>query len=691
MKKLFFSIFFVSFTFTLFAQSVSPLVFDTNLDRETKWLLHQNGDESMYRIITNEAFSLLQERNEKIEKLQTKADWIKYQDKLKDVFRKPVDIFEKTPLNSRVTGILHRDGFMVEKIIFESHPGFYVTGCLFLPQKRQNPAPAVIYCSGHSPQGFRSDIYQLIILNLVKKGFIVFAFDPIGQGERLQYLDNETAASKIGGPTTEHSYAGAQTLLTGTSLYAYFIWDGVRAIDYLATRKEVDMNRIGIAGRSGGGTQSAMISAYDDRIYAAAPECYITNFKRLLESKGPQDAEQNPHLAIANGFDHADFFHIRAPKPSIIVTTTNDFFNQQGALETFAEAKKSYKAMKHAEDMHFSVDFGVHESTKKNRERVYAFFQKYLNLPGDSTDHNIEIFPEKELWVTPTGQVGNSFKGETVFSLNKKYFAKKEVPENELKAKIKQLSGIQFNRKFTGEVFTGKIMGEGFDINKYFLETDKNDFYLPFYLIQKPNAKNKKILVWLPANGKQNLLNNQLIKGLLAKDYTIIAADLPDIGELHDAEFSGDGFVKQVPFNYTFGASLIGKSITGIQAEALDILMQFVDRKFNGIEKYALAENGLNQPLLHYAIFKNSFSKIILQNPLVSNLTLILTEYYDPKLAYNVVPGSLPYYDFNDLVDLLPANTVKIIHPVNAKGEKSEPEINSNDMLMKLLCDYEFP
>ena len=93
----------------------------------------------------------------------------------------------------------------------------------------------MIYACGHTELGFRSDTYQHVILNLVDKGFIVLAFDPLGQGERLQYPDADTGKSKVGGPTKEHSFAGVQTLLTGTSLTDYFVWDGIRVLDYLET------------------------------------------------------------------------------------------------------------------------------------------------------------------------------------------------------------------------------------------------------------------------------------------------------------------------------------------------------------------------------------------------------------------------------------------------------------------------
>jgi hypothetical protein len=667
--------------FQLFGQEPAKSVFNNNEGSNNTWILYQNNNQALYKIITNEAFTLLEQREHHIKNLSTKADWTNYQNELKRKIGASLAKFQKTPLNAKVTGKLERENFTVEKIIFESHPGFYVTAALFIPKNLPKPAPAVIYCSGHTELGFRSDVYQRVMINLVEKGFVVFAFDPIGQGERLQYVDPQTGKSKVGGSTTEHSYAGVQTLLAGTSLSDYFIWDGVRAIDYLETRKEVDAKWIGITGRSGGGTQSALIAASDERIYAVAPECYITSFKRLLQSIGPQDAEQNPFHFIKNGMDHADFLHIRTPKPALIITTTHDLFSQQGARETFAEVQKSYEAFDSAENIQFTEDFGKHESTKNNRETLYAFFQKHLNLPGDNSDHEIKPFSVEELQVMPTGQTGTSLKEETVFSLNQKYFREEKVPQNELKAKIAEIAGIDFNRKFAAAVFTGKMVSENFEVKKYFLENDKKDYALPVYVISKLNSKTTKNLVWLPEEGKEKILDSSFLAEFLNAGYTIISADLPGVGELKDPGFSGDGFVKNVPFNYTFGANLAGKSITGIQAEAIDLLVQFIQNEFQDIKTDAIAEGIMSSPLLHYSVLKNPFNKTVLVNPLESNRNLIQTEYYSPKLAYGVVPGSLPFYDFKDLESFLPSNSVKIINPVNALGEKTEDNMKESEIL----------
>lgn len=667
-------------TFQLVAQEPSKSVF-YSAGNNRPWILYQNNNQALYKIITNEAFTLLEQREQHIKNLVTKADWTNYQNELKSKFDASIAKFQKIPLNAKVTGKLERENFTVEKIIFESHPGFYVTAILFIPKNLPKPAPAVIYCSGHTELGFRSDVYQRVMINLVEKGFVVFAFDPIGQGERLQYVDPQTGKLKVGGSTTEHSYAGVQTLLTGTSLSDYFIQDGVRAIDYLETRKEVDVKRIGITGRSGGGTQTALIAAYDDRIYAAAPECYITSFKRLLQSIGPQDAEQNPYHFIKNEMDHADFLHVRAPKPALIITTTHDFFSQQGARETFAEVQKSYSAFNSAENIQFTEDFGKHESTKNNRKTLYAFFQKHLQLPGDNSDREIKPFTVEELWCTPTGQVGTSLKGETVFSLNRKYFKEEKVEQNELKTKIAETARIDFNRKLTAAVFTGKITAENFEVKKFFLENDKNDYTLPVYVISRPNSKTTKNLVWLPEAGKEKILDSPLLAELLNAGYTLISSDLPGVGELNDPTFGGDGFVQNVPFNYTFGANLVGKSIAGIQTEAIDLLVQFIQKDFPGEETDIVSEGIMSSPLLHHSALKNSFNKTVLVNPLESNRSLVETEYYSPKLAFGVVPGSLPLYDFEDLISLLPANSVKVINPVNALGEKSEDDLNELEFL----------
>jgi hypothetical protein len=342
------------------------------------WLEYSDAPNALYHCLADQCFDLLDKREIGISKINTLAGWQERQKYIRETLTDIVGPFpEKTPLNAKILKTVDKGSYKVEHIIYESQPGFYVTSSLYIPGnlKRRTKAPAVIYCSGHSAEGYRSAVYQNVILNLVTKGFVVFAFDPVGQGERLEYFNPETGQSDVGGPTKEHSYPGAQAFITGASQARYMIWDGIRAVDYLITRREVDPARIGITGRSGGGTQSAYIAAFDERIHAAAPENYITNYRRLLQTIGPQDAEQVMFHFLYRGLDHPDLLLVRAPKPAMLITTTRDMFSIQGVMETEAEVAGIYKAYNSADNFSRVEDDDVHASTKKNREAMYAFFR----------------------------------------------------------------------------------------------------------------------------------------------------------------------------------------------------------------------------------------------------------------------------------------------------------------------------
>ncbi len=137
-----------------------------------------------------------------IARLSSLSDWQQRQKWIRETLLSIVGPFpEKTPLNAKITRIINKDSFRVEHIVYESQPGFYVTSSMFIPGglKKRSKSPVVIYCSGHSSDGYHGS-YQQMILNLVRKGFIVFAFDPVDQGERLEYYDPETGKNIVGDP-----------------------------------------------------------------------------------------------------------------------------------------------------------------------------------------------------------------------------------------------------------------------------------------------------------------------------------------------------------------------------------------------------------------------------------------------------------------------------------------------------------
>ena len=238
---------------------------------------------------------------------------------------------ERTPLNAKTTGTVERDGYKIEKIIIESRPSFFVTGNLYLPQGRKGPLPGVVGVCGHSANGKAAEAYQSFAQGLARQGYVTFIFDPIGQGERLQDVD-ATFKSKPSIGVGEHLYAGNQQFLVGEFFGMWRAWDGIRALDYLLTREEVDPKHVGITGNSGGGTMTTWLCGLEPRWTMGAPACFVTTFRRNMENELPADTEQCPPRAIALGLDHDDFLAAMAPQPIILLAKRRDFFDVRGSM-----------------------------------------------------------------------------------------------------------------------------------------------------------------------------------------------------------------------------------------------------------------------------------------------------------------------------------------------------------------------
>jgi hypothetical protein len=653
--------------------------------RNMTWLHHSDISNSLYRHLAEDAYRLLEKRQEGISAISSLPEWKERQAIIREKLTEAIGPFpDKSDLNTVITGTVHKEEYRIEHIVYESRPGFHVTSSMYLPEATQNKSfPAIIYCSGHTAEGYRSRVYQHKIINLVKKGFIVFAFDPVGQGERLEYFDPQTGRSVIGGPTAEHSWSGAQAFIAGSSLAGYMVWDGIRAVDYLLTRDEVDPGRIGITGRSGGGTQAAYIAALDDRIHAAAPEAYITSYKRLLQSIGPQDAEQNLYHSIKYGLDHADLLTVRAPRPALIISTINDFFSIQGARETYREVEAVYGAYGKSENLGMAEDLEGHASTVKNREAMYAFFQHHLDNPGSHEDLDVRIPGQEELIVTSTGQVSTSFDGETVFSLNLHQIRNlqeglSESPVNfrsdEITSSAKELSGYREPQKPGIPVYTGRIERDGYNIEKYFVQGEGN-YVIPFLLMVPPDAGNRSVIYLDPGGKSAGASPGGVAEWLTGKGFTVILPDLIGIGETGPGYFRGDSHIDDVSFNVWFTPVLTGRSIAGVRAADVVRLTGLLNGYFEMKEVLALARGEMAAELLHAAAFEPEISRVALLEPLTSYNSLVSSRFYNPRFIHGAVPGMLRYYDLPLLAASLAPRRLLLSNPVDGTGNNRGEDI----------------
>ncbi|HXB69790.1 MAG TPA: acetylxylan esterase [Candidatus Acidoferrales bacterium] len=322
------------------------------------------------------------------------------------------------PLNPSITGQIQTEKYTIEKVIFQSLPGFYVTANLYRPSQLGNQAgryPGVLLQAGHTQEGKPEG--QRLAANLALKGFVVLAFDPVGQGEREQTYDGRVDRPLAGWSVPEHIQAGAQSMLIGESVARYFIWDAKRAIDYLVSRPEVDPAHLGAVGCSGGGALTAFIGALDARIKAVAPACYINSYRLLYAGPDP-DSEMSPPNLLGSGLDMADYVELSAPVPWLILATDGDYFTPAGARLVYDEARRWFGIYGAEDKVRLFIGSGPHGTPLETREAIYDWMIRWLkDGQGDSHEQPVKIYTSRELLVTLTGHVDDEPGSRKLYQL----------------------------------------------------------------------------------------------------------------------------------------------------------------------------------------------------------------------------------------------------------------------------------
>jgi dienelactone hydrolase len=560
----------------------------------------------------------------------------------------------RTPLNVRKTGVIDRGDYRIEKIVYESMPRFFVTANLYVPQTGTPPYPAVLQPVGHSQSAKTRAFYQNLGLGLVKNGFVVLTYDPIGQGERTIYYDAAIGGSLAGGTTAEHSMVGIQSLLGGQSLASYMVWDGMRSIDVLQSQTFVDPKRIGVSGCSGGGTLTAYLAALDDRLQAAAPSCYITDWEDQLAGTGPQDAEQQFFDQFKNGLNHADLVEAFAPKPYLIASTTEDFFPIAGSRKAFAESQRIYSLYDASDKIATSYDAGPHGTTQKQREAIYAWMNRWLK--GGSG----EILPEpafqteyeEDLLCTATGQVSTSLGGETPSTWNMRRLSKITPPRPLLSSK-QDVDGLRSRLKTEIARLTRYEASHAPLVVKTGKQTERKGYRLTQLNYETGSGRTVAAMLAEPAAGqpKRGAIvyvgdrAGSEIDELAQSGYTILALD-----RISDQKT-------------TWLALMVGKPLVGMRIDdilrGVDLLSGkglLVDGKCLGYGKGFAAVD-----LLHAAVMDERISELVIEGGLLSYAAIARTPIHR-QIFDEVIPGVLGHYDLPDLVAALTPRPVTLVN-----------------------------
>jgi pimeloyl-ACP methyl ester carboxylesterase len=484
---------------------------------------------------------------------------------------------QQTPLHPQITGQIRMDGFHIEKLIFESLPGVYVSALVYVPDDGNKTHPAVLVPSGHAANG--KVHYQALCQRLVQRGYVVICWDPIGQGERSQFWDAKAGKSRYNLICAEHAVLGNLAYLAGTNLARWEIWDGMRALDYLLTRPEVDPERINITGTSGGGFQTAHIAALDRRIKVAVPSCYITALPMRVYNrifKDPDsDPEQDLYGMISNRVDHAGLLLMMYPRPVFVAAAVLDFFPIEGTHKTVREVTQLYSKFHHADRIRMAEGYHDHQYSPENQEAAMDFLDHFNGVSARRGLPPVRELDEKTLQCTRTGQVMlDSENARSLMDVIRGYYLEhknqpaktvRQLYYSDLYPRITSWTVAEFRGEIPGHAeirweARGKSYFEGVTIEKYLLHHSRY-LELPLLYIHKSDGSRRPVLLWVGEGEKAGAQDWPGLAKCLDAGYDIISVDPRGLGETrmaYKAVSPDDPALAQLDFDYAYVNPLSG-------------------------------------------------------------------------------------------------------------------------------------
>jgi len=615
------------------------------------------------------------EEARKLEAFKSKDSFLEYRRRIRRLFLEAIGGLpeEKCPLKPESTGIIEKEKYRIEKITYQSLPDFYVTTLLYVPKGFSKPMPAVLFLCGHTEEAKAAPIYQRVCIDLARNGFVVLAIDPPGQGELLQYWDSKISESRVQWGIREHSYEGLQCTLAGSNVARYFIWNGIRGVDYLCTRSEVDPDRLAATGNSGGGTQTAYMMLMEDRLKAAAPCCYITSREAYIKTGQPHDAEQNIFGAIKNGINYDDYVCLFAPKPALIGAAAYDFFCIEGTLQSFKRAKMAYRLFDKEENVALTIGEHTHGFRDPIRRAVIRWFSKHLR--GEEprfTDEPFEIEKPSSLNVTRSGQLlGDKPNAKTIFDLNNEYLKSVMPPRTRIededalrlyaasvRERLDRLLAFNPERiKIMPRVIREEEV-DGLTYEKIFFFSEPG-ITLTSIMLYRSGLKGKSpAVLMLLEDGTNGIPKEEDTIRRLAEDgYRVFVLDVRGVGGVRTRAINNrmlhaqhGTFFKLCYDSFMLGTSLLAMRVYDV-TRGLDYLNSREDVDPDGIALYARRKMAICGYLA--SVLDERIRSMHLEDMLISYENLVATKLYNELWNEEVViHGFLKNFD---LVDLLPA------------------------------------
>jgi cephalosporin-C deacetylase-like acetyl esterase len=597
---------------------------------------------------------------------------------------------EKTPLNTVIHGRIEKADYTVEKVFFESLPGHFVTGNLYLPKRISGRIPAVICPHGHWPNGrfmnekedevkrqlaMKAEIFenaahsplQARCVLLARMGCAVFFYDMLGYADSIQFPEHRHGPAAKG-------FVSPEAELSLVSHFGLQTWNSVRVLDFISSLPYVDASRIGCTGASGGGTQTMMITGIDDRIAAAFP-CVMVS----TAMQGGCTCENANYLRIHQG--NIDLAALTAPRP--LGMTAADDWTKELETKGFPDLKNLYSLLGVPErvEAHFNIQF-PHNYNSVSRAQMAAFFNRHFKLGLDHpTEHDFQLLSTSELSVwddshpKPAGEKVGEPHEIAVLNWFKQQAAKKIEPLLQPKSKADFRQAREAIGGALEVMIGGKLPkpgdaafqpGEQADKGEYLLERGKvaNGRRTVEATFLYPKNWNHKMVLWLTLKGGESLLHDGRLSEsagrMLGQGYALACPDLYLPGATRNPSASAtskrkakDSYEGFAGFYYGYNPSLFAERVQ----DALTMIAQIRDSKkhhprhlivagVEGAGVIAAAATALAQPTV---------------DQLVCDTEGFRFARLDNIWDVNFVPGAVKYGDVPALLSLCAPTKMTVI------------------------------
>ncbi len=537
----------------------------------------------------------------------------------------------RTELNVTTTGSFERPGYRLEKLHYESQPGLYVSANLYIPLKASPPFPGVLFQMGHSQNGKAAASYQKCCQGLARLGYLVLAFDPAGQGERINY-------PTLTNVDDEHTIDGKLLLLSGNTATALQTWDAVRSLDVLAAHPSVDKTRIASTGQSGGATLTMFLAAVDDRLSCAAVSCGNTENVACADFAPPgsvDDAEQDFVGSGPARFDRWDTLYPIAPKPLLVLVSAKDWFGTYSpsyltsGREEFAKLQAVYKVLGAEQKLEWGQTPLPHALSLDLRVQIYRFFERTLH-GSDRPVNEPDVAPEADstlLVGLPTGKTPRRLAREKALALK---------PDGQAQV-IRTRAPAQLS-------ILARALGETCEIQAVEVESEPG-IWLPGW-VYRPHKPGQTVLAAFDSSGRNaRWLEGNLYQQLAAKGITVCAFDVRGIGDLtpppgRNSDEEG----------YAWASLILGRPLA--LQRAADMLAVAKAVRPLGQRLVVAARNQLTVPALFAAQADGGIDTLYLANGLTSFAGL-LDDGAQPYPLSVWVPGILAHTDLPQLRESL--------------------------------------